>query len=423
MTESIIKYFIEFLQAQNVNNLDYIVKELQSDKTRKELSDLLSNKAEKIKKIKDENAPKRPKNAYMFYCEKMRESAKQENPNMNMIEITKLIAVNWKKLSDQEKIQFQEKASLDKDRYEQENKSYIKPNEEQLVSDKKKKISGPKKPMSAYIHFCMEKRNEIKEQNPNMSTIEITRELGRLWKGDYLDEEARKKWTSMADQDKKRYKEESGDDNDDKKKDLASDEDDKKKKDSLDKKGLVPIPDFIKKPEKPNEDSSESEEESSNDENQDDEEHEEDNEDPHDEEIKRDFINPYMFYYEQMLESMKQENPDMNKNQITKLIRANWLKMSEQEKIQIQEKAKYEQEAKNKLCDEREEALKKDLIIKDGFISFTLDGVLQKDILDADLKKNIVFRLKLLAKYLKIHNYSKLKKEELIEECNKRIKL
>ena len=318
MTESIIKYFIEFLQTQNVNNMDYIVKELQSDKTKKELAELLSNKVEKIKKIKDENAPKRPKNAY--------------------------------------------------------------------------------------IYFCMEKRNEIKQQNPNMSTIEITRELGRLWKGDYLDEEARKKWTSMAHEDKKRYKEESGDEDDKKKKkDLANQEDDKKKKDSLDKKGMVPIADFIN--EKPNDDSSESEEESSNEE---------------DEEIKRDFINPYMFYYEQMLESMRQENPNMNHGEITKLIRVNWQKLSEQEKMQIQEKAKNEQDMKNKLCDEREK-LKRDLIIKDGLISFTLDGVLQKDILKVDLKKNTVSRLKFLAKYLKIHNYSKLKKEELIEECNKRL--
>jgi hypothetical protein len=398
MTESIIKYFIEFLQTHNVDNLDYIIKELQSDKSKKELSHILSNKLEKIKKIKDENTPKRPKNAYMFYCEKMRQSIKEENPNMNMIEITRLIASNWKKLSDQEKIEFQEKASLDKNRYEDENKSYIKPSEQD-----KKKISGPKKPISAYIYFCMEKRNQIKEQNPNMSTIEITRELGRLWKGDYLDEEARKKWTSMADEDKKRYKEESGDEDDKKKKKDLEHE----KKDCLDKKGLVPIPDFINKLE-PNDDSSEeesSEEESSN------------------EEIKRDFINPYIFYYEQMLQSMKQENPNMNKNELTKLIRDNWLKLSEQEKMQIQEKAKYEQEAKNKLCDEREEELKRDLTIKDGFISFTLDGVLLRDILNADLKKNIVFRLKILAKYLKIHNYSKLKKEELIEECNKRMKL
>ena len=314
MTDSIIKYFIEFLQSQNVNNLDSIVQELHSDKTTKELSDILSSKVEE--------------------------------------------SVDKKKIS------------------------------KKSISEKK---NIPKKPMSAYIYFCMEKRNEIKEQNPTMSTIEITRELGRLWKTDYLHQFDRKKWTSMSDEDKKRYKEQS------------VHEDDKKKKET--KKELVPIPDFINKPPKPNDDSSESEEDSS---------------DHGDEEIKRDFINPYMFYYEQMLESIKQENPNMNHGEITKLIRVNWLKLSDQEKMQIQEKARHEQEMKNKLCDEREE-LKRELL-KDGFISFTLDGVVHRDI-NVDLKKNTVYVLKLLAKYIKIHNYSKLKKEQLIEECNKRLKL
>jgi hypothetical protein len=251
MTQSIIKYFIEFLESQNINNMENIVRELNSEKTIEGLSELLSDKKVKDKKVKDkkvndvkvrekkvkdENAPKRPKNAYMFYCEKTRQSLKEENPDMNMIEITKLIGVNWKKLSEEEKNEFQEKASVDKKRYEEENKSYIKPIDDEPSDDKpidddlvekndkkkgskkgatkkgakKKKVDGPKKPMSAYIYFCMEKRKDIKEESPDMSAVEVTRELGRLWREDYSDEESRKKWTSAAEQDKKRYKEESG---------------------------------------------------------------------------------------------------------------------------------------------------------------------------------------------------------------------
>ena len=57
--------------------MENIVRELNSEKTIKELSELLSDKKvddKKVgykvreKKVKDENAPKRPKNAYMFYC-------------------------------------------------------------------------------------------------------------------------------------------------------------------------------------------------------------------------------------------------------------------------------------------------------------------------------------------------------------------
>ena len=233
MTESIIKYFIEFLESQNVDNMENIVRELNSDKTIKELSELMSDKKvgdkkeKKGKKIKDENAPKRPKNSYMFYCEKMRQTLKEENPDMNMIEITKLIGVEWKKLSDEQKNEFQDKASTDKKRYEEQNKSYIRPSDDELVEKKaskkrtakKKKADGPKKPMSAYIYFCMEKRNEIKDESPDMSAVEITRELGRLWREDYSEEESRKKWISIAEKDKQRYKDESGDGSEEKESD------------------------------------------------------------------------------------------------------------------------------------------------------------------------------------------------------------
>jgi len=157
--------------------MENIVRELNSDKTIKGLSELLVGDKKvdekkvgykvREKKVKDENAPKRPKNAYMFYCEKTRQSLKEENQDMNMIEVTKLMGVNWKKLSDEEKNEFQEKALVDKKRYEHENKSYIKPSDDELVEknekkkgtkkgeakkgEKKKKADGPKKPMSAYI--------------------------------------------------------------------------------------------------------------------------------------------------------------------------------------------------------------------------------------------------------------------------------
>ena len=84
--------------------------------------------------------------------------------------------------------------------------------EKKKVLDKKKvseeKKKEPKNPRSSYIYFCIEKRNEIKERNPQMSSVEITRELGRVWREEYIDEKSRKKWTLIASEDKKRYKEE-----------------------------------------------------------------------------------------------------------------------------------------------------------------------------------------------------------------------
>jgi hypothetical protein len=94
---------------------------------------------------------------------------------------------------------------------------HLKPKDDEQVKKKKgldkKKVSQenkkePKNPRSSYIYFCIEKRNEIKERNPKMLSVEITRELGRVWREEYIDEKSRKKWTVMASEDKKRYKEE-----------------------------------------------------------------------------------------------------------------------------------------------------------------------------------------------------------------------
>jgi len=44
-------------------------------------------------------------------------------------------------------------------------------------SEKEEK-KKPKRPISAYIYFCKEKRPEVKEANPEMKATDITKELG-----------------------------------------------------------------------------------------------------------------------------------------------------------------------------------------------------------------------------------------------------
>ena len=46
---------------------------------------------------------------------------------------------------------------------------------------KKIKKDGPKRPKSAYIFFCQDKRAEVKEANPDMKSTVITKELGMMW--------------------------------------------------------------------------------------------------------------------------------------------------------------------------------------------------------------------------------------------------
>lgn len=43
-------------------------------------------------------------------------------------------------------------------------------------------LSKPKRAKSAYLFFCQENRPILKEYNPDMNSVEVTRELGRLWR-------------------------------------------------------------------------------------------------------------------------------------------------------------------------------------------------------------------------------------------------
>jgi hypothetical protein len=48
-------------------------------------------------------------------------------------------------------------------------------------ASKKAKGSGTKRAPSAYLLFCNERRSEVREANPEMSMIEITKTLAAQW--------------------------------------------------------------------------------------------------------------------------------------------------------------------------------------------------------------------------------------------------
>lgn len=60
-------------------------------------------KEKKEKKAKDPDAPKRGKSGYLIFSMENRECIKKANPKASNTEMTKLIAAEWKKLSDKEK--------------------------------------------------------------------------------------------------------------------------------------------------------------------------------------------------------------------------------------------------------------------------------------------------------------------------------
>jgi hypothetical protein len=67
----------------------------------------------------------------------------------------------------------------------------------------KKDPNAPKKPCGAYMFFCKETRESVKEEHPDWGVTQIGKRLGELWK--LVDEDDKKKFFDMAEEDKVRY--------------------------------------------------------------------------------------------------------------------------------------------------------------------------------------------------------------------------
>jgi hypothetical protein len=74
-----------------------------------------------------------------------------------------------------------------------------------------KDTSVPKKPLAAYIIFCGEHRNNIKDENPDMKFVDITRALGSKWNN--LSEDEKAVYTEKHEKDVERYETEMRDAN------------------------------------------------------------------------------------------------------------------------------------------------------------------------------------------------------------------
>jgi tRNA U34 5-carboxymethylaminomethyl modifying enzyme MnmG/GidA len=96
----------------------------------------------------------------------------------------------------------------DKERYAREMKTYIPPKGslEKGKKKAKKDPNAPKGAKGAYMYFSQEYREQLKQDNPDMTFGEIGKALGEKWKVISADEKA--KFEEMAKKDKERFKRE-----------------------------------------------------------------------------------------------------------------------------------------------------------------------------------------------------------------------
>jgi len=169
-----------------------------------------SPEVKKAKKTKDKNAPKGAKGAYMYFCEANRATAQEENPEMKMTELSKVLGAKWQALSAEEKEPYNEKAATDKERAKTEKAAYAEQHAGQDDEDapkkktkRKKDPNAPKGAATSFMLFANATRPQLKEENSALSVPELGKALGVKWKE--LADDEKEAWKEKAAGDKVRY--------------------------------------------------------------------------------------------------------------------------------------------------------------------------------------------------------------------------
>lgn len=210
VTDYVIEVISSVLDESDIDSVRTALDKHQDELQKVISKNLPKQKSVHLKKVKDPNAPKRGKSSYIFFCVDKRQEIIDANPDMSAKDLIKELGRVWREdISDEEKKKYQEQSTADKTRYEEEMVDYTPPADLGFVSEKKTKKSkrvGPKRGRTAYIFFCTEQRPLLKEENPDMNTKEVTSQLGVMWKA--LSDKEKKPYVKLAEKDKSRYENE-----------------------------------------------------------------------------------------------------------------------------------------------------------------------------------------------------------------------
>ncbi|RLN90513.1 hypothetical protein BBJ28_00011565 [Nothophytophthora sp. Chile5] len=178
----------------------------------------------------DAGAPRLPVSAYSCYLSTKRREMQLRRPELKHNEVMREMGVVWKALSEAERAPYQRKAELDVERFQTEMETYLAQQEQQkqhAAADfntkrtrkqkvqevevetkgtpktrKKRKLTSPRRPKTAYNLMYMSKRAELLATY-QMSHNECSALCGRLWR--QMPDVERDPYQRMAAEDKRRY--------------------------------------------------------------------------------------------------------------------------------------------------------------------------------------------------------------------------
>ncbi|RLN96401.1 hypothetical protein BBJ28_00014466 [Nothophytophthora sp. Chile5] len=175
----------------------------------------------------DAGAPRLPVNAYSCYLSTKRREMQLCRPELTHNAVMREMGVVWKALSEAERAPYQRKAELDVERFQEEMETYLAQQEQQKQhtaagvktkrtrkrkvqevemetpkTRKKRKLTSPRRPKTAYNLMYMSKRAELLATY-QMSHNECSALCGRLWR--QMSDVERDPYQRMAAEDKRRY--------------------------------------------------------------------------------------------------------------------------------------------------------------------------------------------------------------------------
>lgn len=163
----------------------------------------IDRKTKSKKAPKDPNAPKRPLSSYMLWAGEVRNKIKEENPEYSITDIAKMLGKMWSNVGDDERQTYKKKADDMKAKYQKRLSKYRESTEyldhleelwkhkiQQTKAQFPKDEHAPKRPLSDYMLYVKDVREQFKEENPSLSMTEQTAKIAKSWKSLSSDAQA-----------------------------------------------------------------------------------------------------------------------------------------------------------------------------------------------------------------------------------------
>ena len=169
-------------------------------------------KIQKESKVANEESKraKRAWPAFFFFQAEKRLQLKKENPGISQKDLVRKLGEMWRGLSDAQKKPYHDQEKIDKERYNKEKEELKDSGNIAPVSKKKSKKgakkdlqTGPKRAWPPFFFFQKERREYLKEENPDLNHKQIVSKLGEEWRG--FSEEDKQPFIERSLQDQRRY--------------------------------------------------------------------------------------------------------------------------------------------------------------------------------------------------------------------------